>query len=134
MTDLADDSKLAPPETFIDRRGNARVRADCGIVVGADEIGPNSRTVARRIASACAGWRRPPTPREFFDAVRTDKPSPRQAGIITMWLREATDDDLILAWAEEAYTFRQLAHAIHRSGAENSYPERNRDLNRLSER
>ena len=134
MTDLADDSKLAPPETFIDRRGSARVRADCGIVIPADEIGPNSRTVARRIASACAGWRRSPTPREFFDAVRTDKPSPRQAGIITMWLREATDDDLILAWAEEAYTFRQLARAIHRSGAENSYPERNRDLNRLSER
>lgn len=134
MTDLADDTKLAPPETFIDRRGSARVRADCGIVVPADEIGPNSRTVARRIASACAGWRTPPTSREFFDAVRSEMPSPRQAVIVTMWLREATDDDLILAWAEEAYTFRQLAHAIHRSGAENSYPERNRDLNRLSER
>ena len=51
-----------------------------------------------------------------------------------MWLREATDDELILAWTEEAYSFRQLANAIHRSGAADSYPERNRDLNRLSER
>jgi len=134
MTDLADDTKLAPPETFIDRQGSAQVRAACGIVVPADEIGPNCRTVARRIASACAGWRNPPTPREFFEAVRAERPSPRQAVIVTMWLREASDDDLILAWAEEAYTFRQLAHAIHRSGAENSYPERNRDLNMLSER
>ena len=134
MSYLADDTRLAPPQTFIDSRGSARVRADCGIVVPPDEVGPNSRTVARRIASACAGWRKPPTPREFFDAVRAERPSPRQAGIITMWLREATDDELILAWTEEAYTFRQFANAIHRSGAADSYPERNRDLNRLSER
>ena len=34
-----------------------------------------------------------------------------------MWLQEASIGEMVLAWAEKAYTFRELVHAIHKSGA-----------------
>ena len=85
-----------------------------------------------RIASSCAGWIEPPTGAEFFEAVRAETPTTRQADIISMWLLEATDDEILLAWAEEAYSFRELVNAIHRSGAAGDHPARNRQLNRFT--
>ena len=33
-----------------------------------------------------------------------------------MWGGEATLEDLVEAWAQHAYTFRQLVQALHRAG------------------
>ena len=75
----------------------------------------------------------PPTGAEFFDAVHARNPTTRQAQLISMWLFEATNDEIMLAWAEEAYSFRDLVNAIHEAGADGDHPERNRELNRLAE-
>ena len=66
--------------------------------------------------SSCAGWKRRPTASEFYDAVRADEPTERQDAIVRMWGSEASLADLLEAWAQQAYTFRQLVAALHRAG------------------
>ena len=123
---------LAPPEAFTDMRGTADDRARFGMPTPPEQTGPASAAVARRITKSCAGWRRPPTTREFFEAVHATDPTDRQATIIGMWLREAPIDEVLLACAEEAYTLRELIAAIHRTGNAHRHPARNRELNRLA--
>ena len=98
------------------------------------ETGPDSRTVRNRIARSCAGWPERPTGREFYDAIRAPRPTERQRCLISMWMLEATDEDVILAWAEEAYTLRDLVAAAHRAGAQDDNPARNHYLNTLTAR
>ena len=121
---------LAPPEAFSDRASDANVRAR---YLGSHDptlIGPRSGTVLSRITSSCAGWPELPTTEEFYDAIRAAEPTRRQRNLIVMWMQEATNDEFILAWAEEVYTVRELVAAIHRTGFR--YPERNVELNRLA--
>ena len=121
---------LKPADAFDDRRPTAALRAECGIERRADELGRRSRTVARRIASSCAGWAKPPAAAEFYDALRAAQPTRRQQSLVAMWAREATDAELLMAWMEEVYTDRELVAAIHRTGAADINPKRNADLNR----
>lgn len=81
-----------------------------------DEIGRNSHAVYWRFFSSCAGWPSPPTPREFYDAIREDNPSRRQRAVLRAWFREATNSEILWGWIEEAYTWPILAAAIHRIG------------------
>ena len=128
----AEPIMLAPAEAFGDRRGSAELRARCGIRTEPGATGPESSAVAARIAGSCAGWVEPPTAAEFFEAVRAEAPTTRQADIISMWLLEATNDEVLLAWAEEAYSFRELVNAIHKAGAAGDHPARNQQLNRFT--
>ncbi len=123
--------RLMPPEAFSTLRGSSRLREECGVVRSRDELGRNALSVRRRIRSSCAGWVRRPTAADFYDAVRAQAPDDWQQCLISMWIREATDAELALAWIEEAYTFRELVAAVHRAGAPDVNPWRNRDLNRL---
>ena len=50
-----------------------------------------------------------------------------------MWWQEATNDELILAWAEDVYSIRELVAAIHAAGAQDDYPERNAEVNGLAD-
>ena len=72
---------LGSPEAFTDMRGTADDRARFGIPTPAEETGPASAAIARRITKSCAGWRRPPTTREFFEAVYATDPDSHQATI-----------------------------------------------------
>ena len=121
---------LKPADAFDDQRPTAALRADCGIDRRADELGRHSRTVERRIASSCAGWAELPTAAEFYDALRAAQPTQRQQSLIAMWVREATDAELLMAWMEDVCTDRELVRAIHRAGAADVNPKRNADLNR----
>ena len=51
-----------------------------------------------------------------------------------MWVREATDAEMTLAWIEDVYTDQELVAAIHRAGAADVNPKRNADLNRWTVR
>ena len=65
--------------------------------------------------------------------MRAAAPTDRQRQLISAWLFEATNGDLVAAWLEEAYTLRELVRAIHNAGAADDYPERNRQLNDLQD-
>ena len=105
---------LLPAEAFSDEpAGEAVFRRLC---TPEATRGRHARAVHRRIMSSCAGWEKRPTAGEFYDAVRASRPTDRQKVIIRMWGAEATLEDLVEAWAQQAYTFRQLVRALHRAG------------------
>lgn len=54
--------------------------------------------------------------------------------LISMWMLEASREDIILAWLEEAYTLQELVRAIHRAKAQDDNPRLNAYLNSLAER
>lgn len=94
------------------------------------ETGPDSRTIGVVIARRCCGWRKPPTPREVYDAMRADDPTGRQLDAMTVVLNESTFDEVVLAHLEGAFTWRQLARAVHRRGGVT--PERVRSFARFA--
>ena len=121
---------LRPPEAF--SADPAPPEALERLCPGIDpaETGRKARAVAGRIGSSCAGWARPPTPAEFYEAVRAEEPSERQKAIVLMWVSEATTHEIMAAWAQHAYTFRQLARAAARAGL--TYPAPIRQLNYIA--
>ena len=92
--------------------------------------GQNSASVRARLLSCTAGWPSPPTAAELYHALRSERPSPREATVIRAWLREATYSEILLAWVEEAYSWRDLVAAIHRVGFRRN--GLNRHLNRFA--
>ena len=122
--------ELRPPEAF--SADPAPPEALARLCPGIDqaETGRNARAVAGRIGSSCAGWARPPTPGEFYEAVRVEHPTERQKAIVLMWVTEATTHEIMAAWAQHAYTFRQLARAATTAGL--TYPARIQQLNYIA--
>ena len=90
-----------------------------------------SAAVGFRLGLSCAGWVEQPTTEEFYAAVHTQEPTARQKTIVYGWVLEATDIDLIRAWAERAYSWRTLVRALHKAGFD-VYP-RIKVLNELAE-
>lgn len=89
-----------------------------------ESTGRNSSTVRSLFMSCTAGWPIPPTSEEFYLALRADEPSSRQKAVIRTWLAEAAYGEIMLAWVEEAFSWRELVAAVHRIGY------RRNDLNR----
>ena len=123
--------QLKPASAFSNVAANEDLRRLCDIVRCTDELGRQSRTVRGRILSSCAGWRKPPSTEEFYEAIRAVAPTKRQTAIIGMWWGEATDDEIALAWSEEVYTYRELAQAVTRTDTAWRNPLRTESYNRL---
>ena len=111
---------LAPAEGFSDEVATEQIRNRFHTTHDSTRLGPDSRTVALRLGRSCAGWAEKPTSREFYEAVRAAVPDERQCAVLGTWIQEATAEDIMFAWAEEVYTMRQLAQALHASGNANS--------------
>lgn len=79
-----------------------------------DERRENSSALGRRIASSCAGWAAPPTGRELYDSFHTPTPTTRSQTILRMWMTEASTNDVIGAWIDHCYSWRELAEACER--------------------
>ena len=107
--------KLAPAERFTDEPASWELRERFG-ALGPEGTGRQSRAVEGRFLSSCAGWKRPPTADELYEAIRAENPSKRQEAVLRTWLLEATWGELLDAWAQEVYTWRELATAMHRIG------------------
>lgn len=78
--------------------------------------GADSPTVQLWLGCRCAGWAEPPTGEEFHAAIRAAEPSRRQIAILDAWANQATWTEVLQAWAEHAYTLRELAAALHQAG------------------
>ena len=121
---------LAPAEAFSDRRADGRIRDE--YLPGHDPaaIRRRSAAVRSRVASSCCGWAVQPTSAEFYDAIHAERPTTRQRVLIRMWAREAEPAQIVVAWAEEVYTLRELVAAFHRAKAD--HPQVARAFNRLA--
>ena len=73
-----------------------------------------SSALGRRIASSCAGWAAPPTARELYDSFHTRTPTTRSQTILRMWMTEASTNDVVEAWIDHCYSWRELAEACER--------------------
>lgn len=107
---------LRQPEAFPDTEASPDETRRLSRGRGAEETGRNSITVKMRLAGSCAGWPRRPKSSEFYDAVRAEALNSRQRAILYVFAQEAEWYELIGAWAEGAYTLRQLVAALHRAG------------------
>ena len=96
------------------------------------ETGPNSRTVTSRLRMSCAGWRKVPTAAEFYAAVHEPTGSDRETAILLTWYHEAHIVELVHARLEGAYTWRELARALHRVGL--THGPAARQINRFARR
>ena len=107
---------LLPAEAFPDAPPTERERRIFrSVPMGVDAR--DSPTVWHRLASSCSGWAEPPTPAEFYDTIRAASPTRRQREIVRTWAAEAKTGEVIRAWVEGVYTWRQLVTALHRSNA-----------------
>ena len=109
-------ARLLPPERFTHERCSAEQRNSVLPDSGAATIRENSSVIAGHQTSTCAGWRVRPTPKEFYDAIRAEQPSKRERVILRQWTQEAQPQEVLLAFAEDAYTMRELVTALHRAG------------------
>ena len=101
---------VLPPERFSDAYAPADPK------FAGEGRGPDAAEIDALLASSCAGWKQRPTPREFYEAVRTLEPSRRQEMIINVLITEAPNDVVALAFLQGAFTWRQLAAAMRRRG------------------
>ena len=88
--------------------------ADEGTVEG--DRGPESSAIRSLLAGACAGWKQPPDTTEFYNAMRAEQPSRRQQAIAGVLIAEGTPNDVLLAYLQAAFTWRQLGRMMHRRG------------------
>lgn len=107
---------LRPPEVFRDDEPSPSDVRRLALGRTREETGPHSLTVKLRLARSCAGWPERPASTEFYDAIRADEPDARQRTILYVFAQEAEWHEFITAWAERAYTLRELAAALHRAG------------------
>ena len=111
---------LRAPERFADTIASDEETLRLGYGKDLTQVAAKSVTIMLRLSASCAGWRDPPTAAEFHDALRAPEPTVRQRAILVAFAREADWRDLIAAWAERAYTIRELVTALHRVGHANS--------------
>ena len=78
--------------------------------------GRRSSAVRSLLAGACAGWKHPPDSAEFYDAMRAGEPTRRQKTIAAVLIAEGTANDILLAYLQGAFTWRQLGMMMHRRG------------------
>lgn len=125
--------ELLPVEAFRPDSETTTDRASMRAMYGVkdSETGPHSRTVSSRFFSCTAGWPNPPDSSDLFLALREKRCTQWQDCVIDAWLREATLSEILLAWIEEAYTWRLLVRAMHR--LRHMDPRLNRFLNEYAD-
>ena len=123
--------RLKPPEAFDDEPAPPEAFRNLCPDLDSALTGRRSHAVQWRIARSCCGWEQPPTTEEFYDAFHTDTPDQRQKSIIYMWGTEATFTELFEAWAQHAYTFRDLVRALHL--ADFPWPDRIAEINQWAD-
>ena len=79
-----------------------------------DERGAVSTVIQGLIAGACAGWKRQPNAEEFYNAMRATEPTDRQITLAGVLIAEGSCNDVLLAYLQGAFTWRQLARMMHR--------------------
>ena len=109
-------SVLGPPEAFSAQLAPLNPGHWFWPRIDPERTGRRSATVAFRLGLSCAGWNEQPTAEEFHAAVHAQRPTERQQAIVYAWGLEATEIELIRAWAEQAYSWRTLVSGLHKAG------------------
>ena len=107
---------LQPADEFDDDYAAEEVLAQLLPDADPERTGPESQTVRGVLCGACAGWRKPPTSREFYEAVQAAEPTARQLSIVEAIAVESSSTELMVAHLERAFTWRQLVRSLQLRG------------------
>ena len=107
---IHEDTIVLPPERFSDTYEPPDPR------FAGEKRGEEADEITSLLGGCCAGWKQAPTAAEFYEAMRSPKPTQRQEMIIHVLISEATNDGVCLAFLQGAFTWRQLARAMQRNG------------------
>ena len=107
---------LGPPEAFDDAHATDAERSRCGMTVPPGETGPRSRTVEAVLRVCSAGRKHIPKPEDFHRAIHAPLGTTKETGILLTWYHEAHLSDVVNARLAGAYSWRELARALHRVG------------------
>ncbi len=113
---MAASIELPPLDRFSDEYSPAETLARLDPKADAEATGAQSRTVRGIICGGCCGWREPPTSEEVYEAMQAEERTARQRAAVTVLTNEATFDELMNAYIERAFTWRQLARALAEQG------------------
>jgi len=105
-------------DRFSDEYAPAEMLARLDPQADPEATGPHSRTVRGIICGGCCGWPEPPTSEEVYEAIRAENRSTRQRAVVTVLTNEASFDELMNAYIERAFTWRQLARALAEQGGQ----------------
>lgn len=100
---------LRRPEEFSDEYAPADPNFDEG-------RGPEADAIAGLLCGSCCGWPHSPTTEEFYEAMRATEPTPRQRAVADVLITEGSTNVITLAYLQGAFTWRQLATAMHHRG------------------
>ena len=117
--ELGRRNELLPPECFDDEFARPEEYFEASVgweYPHPPRTGAASPALAGVIYSRCRGWKKPPTPKELYDAFRSKAPTQRELALLDTWFREATVGELTEAHAQQAYTNRELVRALHAIG------------------
>ena len=117
--ELGERNQLLPPEHFQDRLAPPEAYYDDTSHwpdPGPRRTRTQSQALQDVVNGCCQGWVEPPTGAELYNAFRAEKPTERELGLLRTWFIEATIGQLFEAWAQQAYTHRELVKSIHRIG------------------
>ena len=98
---------LAPENEFSDEYADGQLEPDRG-------QGPESSTIKDLLTGACAGWKVKPTSAEFYEAMQAASPTRRQETIASVLINEANPQQVLRAYWQRAFTWRQLVRAMQR--------------------
>ena len=107
---------LHPAERFSDRRLTDDERRWLRPNATPETRGGHSRAVTAHQTSTCTGWKVRPTSGEFYAAIRAEQPSERERDMLAQWVQEADWQTIMMAYADDVYTIRELVAALHRAG------------------
>lgn len=116
-------AQLRPLEDFSDEYADPTEYK----TVDQSRVGPKSAALQGLIDGDCCGWVQRPTTDELYEAMRADEPTDRQRSLASVLLR-ADFWELMGAWMEAAFTWRQLARAMSRREYQNA--QRVREINK----
>ena len=108
--EIKDSTVVLPPERFSDAYEPADPK------FAGERRGQQAGEISSLLFSCCAGWKQAPTAVEFYEAMRSPKPTQRQEMIINVLITEAPNSVVALAFLQGAFTWRQLAQAMQRRG------------------
>ena len=111
-----EDALLLPAERFSNRPASAWHGRLINAAAEPERTRGQSQAVALRLSRSCSGWEQRPSSNELYEAIRAKTPTQRERAILECWASEADWEELLQAWTEHAYTFRELAAALHRAG------------------
>ena len=117
--ELGRHNELLPPERFASALAPVSAYYDHSsdwLKPEPQKRGAESRALQDLINGSCQGWEVRPTGTELYEAFRAREPTTRQQALLYAWFIEGTTKHWIEAWAQQAYSDRQLVASIHRIG------------------